>query len=78
MCVLIPRKVFCWLSANSVTAHIVGFAHEHQRGDARQYVRFHCDALDWYEEAKAHLDSIKNGEEAFTPGMSAEEKMAKV
>jgi hypothetical protein len=78
MCVLIPRTVFSWLLADSLTAHSVGSTHEHQRGDAKQYVKFYCNALNGYEEAKAHVDSIKTGEEAFTTDMSAEEKMEKV
>jgi hypothetical protein len=63
--------------ADSLAGHVIGFGHEHQRGDANKYVRFYCTAVDGYNDAKAHVDDIRN-EPAFTPGMSAEQKMEKM
>jgi hypothetical protein len=75
----LPKKypVDSWLLADSLAAHVVGFGHEHQRGDANRYVKFYCTAVDGYKDAKAHVDEIKN-EQALTPGMSAEQKMEKM
>jgi hypothetical protein len=63
--------------ADSLVGHVIGFGHEHQRGDANKYATFYCTAVDGYNDAKAHVDDIKH-EPAFIPGMLTEQKMEKM
>ena len=56
----------------------MGFLHEQQRVDARQYVTFNCVALEGFRAAMNLVRTIpvgQNGEPAFDRGMSLETKM---
>lgn len=68
-------RMFHSLHANSVTGHVVGFGHEHQRPDARGKVKFDCLALGGYDEAKKKVEAIGTDGPMFTPNMSIQERM---
>jgi hypothetical protein len=60
------------------TGHTIGFAHEHQRSDADRFLKFDCEAVIGYKEAKARVDNIGWVYNTWHSGMSAEQKMEKV
>ncbi|KAK5119469.1 hypothetical protein LTR85_007569 [Meristemomyces frigidus] len=56
--------------------HIIGLQHEHQRRDAGQFVDFLCHNVAGYDQVLATIGT--RSDPAFTPGMTAEQRMAKV
>jgi hypothetical protein len=61
---------------NRLIGHVVGFMHEHERHDARQWTKFDCRALNRFEETKQRNTSIESSAEpAFTQDMSLDSKM---
>lgn len=63
----------CLGSSLTVTGHVIGLLHEHQRPDAGSFVKFDCRALIPYDEARSLVQSTPTEDEpAFTTRMSGQ------
>ena len=63
--------------ANFVTGRVAGLSYEHQRPDARRWVKFDCTALNGYAETRRMIRTVNN-EPAFEGHASADDRMALV
>lgn len=66
--------------ADSVTGHVIGLKHEHQRPDAGLHVKFDCRALDGWFAARVRVGApgLIHAEPEFEYDMSATNRMNKV